>query len=107
MAVPTYKWAESIYMGTHFAPPFAVIFMDYIENIALNILEAKNIKPRFYKRYIDDIIVGPFPKSTDLFDEILGSFNQVHDKIKFTIEIPLKALNFLDMSLWIEDNKVK
>ena len=94
-------------MGTHFAPPFAVIFMDYIENIALSTLEAKNIKPFFYKRYIDDILLGPFPKRMDVFDEILEAFNQVHEKIKFTIEIPSKALNFLDMSLWIEDNVVR
>lgn len=37
---------------------------------------------------MSDIILGPIPKSMDLFDEIQGAFNQDHDKLKFTIKIP-------------------
>ena len=102
-----YLQVSGVPMGTHFAPPFAVIFMDHIENKALKNLENENIKPTIFKRYIDDIIIGPFPDSLDLFDKILNAFNQVNDNIKFTIEIPTKALNFLDLTIWIEDHVVK
>ena len=58
-----YLQVSGVPVGTHFAPPFAVIFMDYIENIALTTLEAKNIKPRFYKRYIDCLLyTSPSPR---------------------------------------------
>ncbi|MEL7309325.1 MAG: hypothetical protein AAGK05_16680 [Pseudomonadota bacterium] len=94
-------------MGTHYASPFAVIFMDYVENIALSALRENDIRPEFYRRYIDDIIMGPFPKDTKMFEKILNEFNCVTEAIKFTIEVPNKFLNFLDVSICIDNNEIK
>ena len=101
-----YLQVGGVPMGTHYAPPFAVIFMNFIESVALEDLKNKNINPLIYKRYIDDIIMGPFPVDSD-FDNILNAFNNSNEKVKFTIEVPQKALNFLDMSIWIENKKAQ
>ena len=39
-------------IGTKFAPPYACLFMDRIEN---NFLDSGIVKPRLWLRYIDDI----------------------------------------------------
>ena len=47
-------------MGSHFSPPFAIIFMHLIEEKALKLLyEAHKFTPKIYVRYIDDILIGP------------------------------------------------
>ena len=95
-------------MGTHYAPPFAVIFMNFIESKALKALRNKfNINPLYHKRYIDDIIMGPCPNDLEHCDEILNTFNSINDNINFTMEIPQKYLNFLDVTLWIDDGSVQ
>ena len=90
-------------MGSHFGPPFAIIFMKCIEELAFKKLETNNIKPKLYRRYIDDIILGPFANEPSLFNNILEIFNSIHPDIKFTIEAPENGvLNFLDLSISIE-----
>ena len=97
-------------MGSHYAPPFAIIFMNYIEQQALNILEARlgiDTSEFLYKRYIDDIIFGPFDKNEKLFGDILSIFNSVNENITFTLEIPKSnRLNFLDLTIWVENEKI-
>ena len=41
-------------IGTKFAPPYACIFMDWLEEA---FLETENKKPWAYFRYIDDIFI--------------------------------------------------
>ena len=102
-----YLQVGGVPMGTHYAPPFAVIFMNFIESKALTALRNKfYINPLYYKRFIDDVIMGPFPKDFEHFEEILNAFNSINDNIKFTIEIPQKYLNFLDVTLWIDEGSV-
>jgi len=102
-----YLQVGGVPMGTHYAPPFAVIFMDFIETTALTALQEKKIRPDLYKRYIDDIVMGPFPKDENVCEVILNAFNAVTDSINFTMEIPKKSLNFLDLTIWIEDQAVQ
>ena len=97
----TYLQIKGCPMGAHFAPPFAIIYMNAIETIALDNLN-KNLGtvPLIYKRYIDDIILGPYPKSEKFFQDILHLFNSANNNINFTIEIPENDyLNFLDISI--------
>lgn len=95
-------------MGAHFAPPYAIIVMHLIETQALSCLEENLISPKIYKRYIDDCILGPFPRNNDMFNQILNAFNSVNDKIQFTMDIPdLNCpLNFLDISINIIHQKI-
>ena len=46
-----YKQVSGVQMGAHFAPSFAIIFMNHIEKTALSKL---SFAPAIYKRYIDD-----------------------------------------------------
>ena len=95
-------------MGAHYSPPFAIIFISFIEQKALKTLrESFDLNPRIYARYIDDIIVGPFyPNDLILNSKFLEVFNGVHNDIQFTIEIPDKVLNFLDISIEEKHNAV-
>ena len=92
-------------MGTHFSPPFAIIYMHRIEQTALEKLFDENITPSLYKRYIDDIILGPFPRNPNLLKRILDTFiNSVDENIQFAIEIPkTDFLNFLDINISVSD----
>ena len=47
-----YKKVSGTAIRTKFAPPYACIFTDHNETEFLN---AQDIKPRFWKRFIDDI----------------------------------------------------
>ena len=96
-------------MGAHFSPPFAIIFMHELESKALSILKNKlEIIPKLYARYNDDIIFGPFERNSNIFKKILDVFNSIDDNIQFTMEIPNndKPLNFLDISITINNNTV-
>ena len=99
----TYLQIKGCPMGAHFSPPLAIIFMHKIEQRALEILkEQHNIKPLIYKRYIDDKIVGPFPKNDVSLPKILHTFNSINDNIQFTLDVPKNNfLNFLDVSIAI------
>ena len=102
-----YKQIKGCPMGTHFSPPFAIIFMNSLENKALNLLkDVHGLLPAMYYRYIDDIIMGPFPADTN-FHIILETFNSINKNIVFTIEIPEKTLNFLDISITVDNNKIQ
>lgn len=96
----TYLQIKGCPMGTHFSPPFAIIYMNSIEQTALEKLNNDNVCPTFYKRYIDDIILGPFSRDSNLLSRILNTFNSINDNIQFTVEIPTTDnLNFLDISI--------
>ena len=79
-------------MGTKMAVAFANLFMAEIETKMLN---QSNIKPRVWKRYIDDVfsLWDASKQDIDLFIEQANTF---HSTIKFTAEISEKEITFLD-----------
>jgi hypothetical protein len=106
----TYLQIKGCPMGAHFSPPFAIIFMHKIETEALTMLNNfHNIFPQLYSRYIDDIIIGPFPRDNDVFRIILEVFNNINSNIQFTMEIPGETtkLNFLDITIMVTDTKIE
>ena len=108
VADETYLQTKGCPMGAHFAPPFAIIAMNKIETATLRSLKEKfNFIPEIYVRYIDDILIGPIEKDSNLPQRILDIFNEENESIKFTIEIPQNTLNFLDMSIEIQSNKIE
>ena len=60
-----------------------------------------------YKKYIDDILIGPLNKRTLLVNHILKVLYSVNKDIQFTSEVPQSGdpIAFLDMTLWIKENK--
>ena len=80
----TYKQIKGCPMGAHFALPFAIITMHHLENVALKMLEDEhNFLPVVYKRYIDDILIGPLTRSS-LVDKIAKTFNAVNNETRST-----------------------
>ena len=78
-------------MGTKMAVAFANLFMAEIETKMLN---ESRIKPKVWKRYIDDVfsLWDVNRKDIDLFIE---QANKFHPTIKFTAEISEKEITFL------------
>ena len=81
-------------MGSPLAPVLANIFMDFHESKWLN--EYNLNKPKFYLRYVDDILAA-FDNEQDSLN-FLNFLNNRHPNIKFTIEKQINhSIVFLDV----------
>ena len=93
-----YQQISGTAMGTKFAPPYACLFMDWLEE---KFLETCEIKPWAYYRYIDDIFMI-WTEGTEQLEIFLNKFNSFHPAIKFTWQqtSPVQSsVEFLDVSL--------
>ena len=79
-------------MGTKMAIAFANIFMAKIEK---EMLGQRIIKPIFWKRFINNIILV-WDTSRNEIEEFLLKTNNFHPTIKFTAEISETETTFLD-----------
>ena len=92
-----YKQTDGMAMGSPLGPTFANIFMSSLENQFLDNC-ATTHKPKFYRRYVDDIIAG-FQNEPQA-RQFLHYINQAHPNIKFTLETEANnCLSFLDISI--------
>ena len=68
-----YKQISGTEIGTKFAPPYACMFMDYIE---AEFLKSQKIKPSLWKKFIDGIffVWTDTGKNLDKFLEDLNKF---------------------------------
>ena len=81
-------------MGSPLAPVLSNIFMGFYESKWLN--EYNLHKPKFYLRYVDDILAA-FDKEQDSL-KFLNFLNKRHPNIKFTIEKQIShSIPFLDV----------
>ena len=81
-------------MGSTLAPALANIFMGFYESKWLN--EYNLNKPKFYLRYVDDILAA-FEKEQDSLN-FLNFLNNKHLNIKFTLEKQFNhSIAFLDV----------
>jgi len=93
-----YKQKFGTPMGSPLSPIIADIVMEDIESQALKVLSCR--LPIYY-RYVDDIMLAiPHNKTTELLD----TFNSFHPRLKFTIEIGGNKLDFLDVTVYNENN---
>ncbi|XP_037931560.1 uncharacterized protein LOC119666350 [Teleopsis dalmanni] len=89
-------------MGSPISPIVADIVM---ENILDEMMVKTCNKPRFLTKYVDDIFA--IVKSNDV-ESILTILNNVHFRIKFTIEEELNdKLPYLDTTVIRHDNRIK
>jgi len=94
---------QGVAMGTKMAPNFANIFMaDFEEKHILN----KPKRPMLYRRYIDDIFIIWTDTLTEL-EQLINNINQCHSTIKMTSELSKQSINYLDLTITIENNKLK
>ena len=90
-------------MGTRMAPPYACIFMGYLENKILQQLPS-NLKPCVWKRYIDDIfVIWPHgAERLQLFFEFLDSFYG-HIKFKYSSSLKTNHVHFQDITVYFDN----
>ena len=81
-------------MGSPLAPVLANIFMSFHKSKWLN--EYNLNKPKFYLRYVDEILAAFDNKQDSL--NFLNFLNKRHPNVKFTIEKQINhSITFLDV----------
>jgi len=97
-----YKQTYGTPMGSPLSPVIADVVMRDLETACLNRIK---FQLTFYSRYVDDIVMAV---PSDKIDLILKTFNDYHDRLKFTIEYEeSRSLSFLDLRLTISDNIIQ
>jgi len=94
-----YKQSFGIPMGSSLSPLVADLVIQDIETEVLGLLPEKL---PFYFRYVDDIVIlSPIR----FIDRIFQCFNSYHIRIKFTLEIGTDRINFLDVTIIMNNNR--
>jgi hypothetical protein len=94
-----YTQVEGAAMGSPVSPIVANLFMEHFENEALSSFHSS---PRFWGRYVDDIIV--IIKTCDI-DPFTEHLNSLHPKIKFTWEMEVdRTIPMLDTLIMRKDD---
>ena len=88
-------------IGTKFAPPYACIFMDRVET---EFPQKEHLKPWVWLRYIDDTFFA-WTQGEDELYKFLESLNSFHLNLKFTLEYSTEEINFLDVTVKLNNNK--
>jgi hypothetical protein len=92
-----YKQVQGAPMGSPLSPVIANLFMDDFETKAL---ESAPLKPRCWYRYVDDTFVI-WQHGMVKLQEFLLHLNNIHEKIKFTMELESdQKLPFLDVLVY-------
>ena len=98
-----YQQTSGTAIGTKFAPPYACIFMGFIET---EFLKTQAIKPWLWKRFIDDIFFIRTDSKENL-NKFLKDLNEFHPNLRFTYEKSKeKIINFLDLVIKLTEGKV-
>ena len=91
-----YEQIDGVAMGSPLGPTLANIFMCHFEDTFLK--NATTNKPVFYRRYVDDILLG-FTDPQDI-EGFWQYYNTRHANIKFTIEYEAQlSISFLDITI--------
>ena len=83
------------YIGTKFAPAYANLFMNRLEE---RLVDTSVEKPLIWMRYIDDIFFIWMHGEAKL-KEFIDHLNNSHDTIKFTSEHSRDSISFLDVQV--------
>ena len=97
-----YQQVSGTAIGTKFAPPYACIFMDRLEN---EFLDTQILKPLVWLRYIDDIVFI-WTDSEEELKKFMGELNSFDTNIKFTYVYSDKRVSFLDLQVDIVHGKL-
>ena len=90
-------------MGAWVAPAYANVFMGRLEE---TMLARANIKPKYYKRFIDDIFIVINCTDTEL-TELIEHINNQNPSIQFTHEYSTQEITFLDMTVYKKKDKLQ
>jgi len=88
-------------MGSPLSPIIANLVLRDLKTKAINKLPFKLF---LYRRYVDDILLAA---SHDQSNIILDTFNSIHDRLQFTLEISINnRINFLDITIILDDQRI-
>ena len=85
------------------APPYAIIFMDSIEEY---LLSNSFLEPVVWWRYIDDMSMV-WENGEEKLKKFLETLNCYHPAIKFTAEYSRVKINFLGFTVMKKGNQLK
>ena len=85
-------------MGSPLSPVIADLVMRRLETVSLMSLDLEVV---FYFRYVDDICTAVVPSKIDL---LLEQFKLFHPRLQFTSEVEGDEINFLDVTISINEN---
>ncbi|XP_059066412.1 uncharacterized protein LOC131857721 [Cryptomeria japonica] len=89
-----YEQVDGVAMGSPLSPVIANIFMEHFEEVALHSFP---LKPKWWKRYMDDTKVC-WPHGLDMLEEFHTHLNNIFPSITFTKELESNnRLSFLDV----------
>ena len=97
-----FKQLRGTAIGTKMAPPYAIIFMDSLEE---DILSNSLLKPLVWWRYIDDIFIM-WEHGEEELKKFLETLNCYHPTTKFTAEYSRAKINFLDVTVMKNGNQL-
>ena len=97
-----YKQISGTAIGTKFAPPYVCTLMNHTE---MDFLKMKDIKPWFWKRFIDDVFFI-WTESEESLEKFFEDPNKFHPNLKFTSEKSKEKINFLDVVKKIKEGKI-
>jgi len=87
-------------MGSPLSPIIADLVMRDLEERSLRTL---GFGVPFYARYVDDIVMAV---RSEKVDEVSRKFNTFHDRLQFTLEVGGNKLNFLDVTIIKNNNRI-
>ena len=98
-----YKQKDGVAMGSPLGPTLANAFLSHYEKIWLERCP-QEIKPLFYRRYVDDIFV--LFESQDKLIKFRDYFNGCHPNMSFSYEVERDGkLSFLDVNVFREEGQ--
>ena len=89
--------------GTKFAPPYACIYMDRVEQ---DFLETQELQPFLWLRYIDDICYI-WTHGKEELKKFMEKVNNFTPNLRFTYESSEKSISFLDLVITVSEQKLK
>ena len=94
-----YRQSFGIPIGSPISPIIADLVMRRLETVSLM---SVNMDILFYYRYVDDICTALPPSQIDV---LLERFNSFHARLQFTVERGGKTINFLDVTVSVNNNR--
>ena len=97
-----YRQRQGVAMGNHLAPPFAIVFMDQLEQ---KMLRQAKLKPASYDRYVDDCLVVWTHGERNLL-KFIDQCNKQHPNIRFTWESTARGnpVSYMDLGISLDEN---
>ena len=97
-----YLQIKGVSMGSKVSPSLAILYMDDFET---KYVYTYHLQPLLYGRYIDDIFMI-WTHSLEELNKFIKHLNEPIESIKFSSEISLTEISFLDIQVGIQDNKL-